>query len=332
MRALPFTVSSAHSKSNQTILLPHNNVSRIKLIAAFAAVYFIWGSTFLGIRFGLETMPPFFLAGTRFIIAGATLYWFAKLRGAPKPTARQWRDTTITGALFFLIGNGAVVWAQQTVPSGIAALLVAIIPLWVVLLQWIRPPHHRPVALVSLGVLLGLGGLALLIGPRSMGGSIDPVGAGILGFGSLCWAYGTLYAGKADFPKMPIQTSAMQLLTGGIFLGLASIVTGELSRIGPETFALKSTLAVLYLIVFGSWIAFTAYSWLTRVASPSLLATYAYVNPVVAVFLGWVFANEALTTRMLLAAAVIIFGVAMITLGTARSGVREIGREGRAGR
>jgi len=310
--------------------LSHDKVFRIKFIAAFAAVYFIWGSTFLGIRFALETMPPFFLAACRFIIAGLTLYWIAKLRGAPKPTRRQWRDTTITGVLFFLIGNGAVVWAQQTVPSGIAALLVAIIPLWIVLLQWVLPPHRRPVNMVLAGVLLGLAGLFLLIGPRSMGGSIDIAGAGVLAFGSLCWAYGTLYAGKADFPKMPIQTSAMQLLTGGLCLGIASIATGELSRIGPHTFAPKSVIAVLYLIIFGSWIAFTAYSWLTRVASPSLLATYAYVNPVVAVFLGWMFAGELLTTRMLVAAAVIICGVAMITLGTGQ--VRPVGGEGRAGR
>jgi len=310
--------------------LSHQNSSRIKLVAAFAAVYFIWGSTFLAIRFALETMPPFFLAASRFIIAGATLYLIAKLSGAPKPTTRQWRDTALTGALFFLIGNGAVVWAQQTVPSGIAALLVAVIPLWVVLFQWILPPHRRPGALVSAGVLLGLGGLTLLVGPRSMGGSIDVLGAGVLGFGSLCWAFGTIYSGKADFPKMPIQTSAMQLLSGGLFLGVASILTGELSRIGPQTFALKSTLALLYLIVFGSWIAFTAYSWLTRATTPSLLSTYAYVNPVVAVFLGWVFAGEVLTTRMLIAAGVIIFGVAMITLGQAQ--VRGVGREGRAGR
>jgi drug/metabolite transporter (DMT)-like permease len=293
-------------------------VSRIKLFAAFSAIYFVWGSTYLFIHFALEDLPPFFLAGVRFLLAGSILYTWSRLNRAAASSLREWRACLITGGLFFLCGNGAVVWAQQRLPSGIAALLVAIVPLWVVVLEWMRPPHKRPRALTAIGVLAGLIGLVLLVGPNVFAGRgpVDPVGALVLAFGSLCWAFGTLWAQRAPLPKSPLLTASMQLICGGALLMLASIVSGEIFTVSLAGLSLRGVLSMLYLITFGSIIAFTAYGWLVRVAPASRIATYAYVNPVVALLLGWLFANERLTSRTLLASAVVIVGVALITIGT----------------
>ena len=199
-------------------------VSRVKLLAAFAAVYFVWGSTYLFIHFALEDLRPFTLAASRFLIAGTILYAWSRLHGAPRPTLVHWQACIVTGGLFFLCGNGAVVWSQQRLPSGIAALLVAIVPLWVVVLEWVRPPHKRPRALALAGVVVGLLGLVLLVGPDALSGdgAVDPLAALVLAFGSLCWAYGTLWAQRASLPQSPLLTASMQLVGGGALLGIAA--------------------------------------------------------------------------------------------------------------
>lgn len=286
-----------------------------RVVAAFVAIYLIWGSTYLGIRYAIETLPPFLMASARFLVAGAILYGWTRLRGAPRPALAHWLATAIIGALLLLGGNGAVVWAEQRVASGAAALLVATLPLWMVLLEWARPGGARPAGQVVAGLLVGFCGLTLLIGPGELGGGgIDPVGASALLFGSLAWAAGSIYARGATLPSSALQATAMEMLAGGAFLLFAGLVAGEGATLNLGAVSGRSLLALLYLILFGSLIGFTAYIWLLGVASPARVSTYAYVNPVVAVLLGWAFADEPLTPRMLLAAAVIVGSVAVITL------------------
>jgi drug/metabolite transporter (DMT)-like permease len=294
--------------------------SRARILAAFAAIYLIWGSTYLGIAIAIQTTPPFVMAGVRFIIAGLVLYAWMRLRGAQRPTRANWIAATIVGGLLLLGGNGAVVWAEQRVPSGIAALLVATLPVWLVLLDWARPKGTRPSGLVLGGLALGLVGVGALVGPASlMGGSrIDVLGALVLMGGSISWAAGSLYSKQAALPASSALGMAMQMLAGGALLLLAGTVAGEWSAVDIGAISPASAGAILYLIVFGSLIGFTAYMWLLRVAPPARVATYAYVNPVVAVFLGWLVLGEPISARTVLAAAIIVGAVALIV--SARSG------------
>ncbi|MGQ0562972.1 MAG: EamA family transporter [Gemmatimonadota bacterium] len=292
---------------------------RAKLIAAFAAIYIIWGSTYLAIKFAIQTMPPFAMAATRFLIAGGLLYAWARWRSDVRVKPVHWLHAIGLGALLLCGGNGAVVWAQQRIPSGIAALVVAVVPLWVVLLDWLRPNGERPHGLVMLGIVVGLAGMAMLIGPSALGaGDIDALGALVLVGGSLSWSTATVFGRNAAVPGYPPLTSAMQLLGGGLCLAVVALIAGEPARVGADSFSWQAVVALLYLIVFGSIIAFSAYSWLLRVAAPARIATYAYVNPVVAILLGWLIADEQLSGRTLIAAAVILCGVALITTGSNR--------------
>jgi drug/metabolite transporter (DMT)-like permease len=294
--------------------------SRARILAAFAAIYLIWGSTYLGIAIAIQTTPPFVMAGVRFVIAGLVLYAWMRLRGAPRPTRANWIAATIVGGLLLLGGNGAVVWAEQRVPSGIAALLVATLPVWLVLLDWARPKGTRPSGLVLGGLALGLVGVGALVGPASlMGGNrIDVLGALVLMGGSISWAAGSLYSKQAALPASSALGMAMQMLAGGALLLLAGTVAGEWRAVDIGAISPASAGAILYLIVFGSLIGFTAYMWLLRVAPPARVATYAYVNPVVAVFLGWLVLAEPISARTVLAAAIIVGAVALIV--SARSG------------
>lgn len=293
--------------------------SRGKVGLAFAALYIVWGSTYLGIRYAIETLPPLLMAGVRFMAAGAVLYAVLKARGAQRPTGQQWKTAFIVGILLLLGGNGGVVWAEQVVPSGIAALLVASLPLWMVTLDAVRPRGKRPTVGVLIGLVLGILGIVILIGPGELAGSgrVNPIGAAVLLVASFSWALGSIYSRSAPAPKDPFLASAMQMLGGGLALGIAGAIRGELAMLGNFDPSAKSILAFLYLILFGSLLGFTAYIWLLRVSTPAKVATYAYVNPVVAVLLGWALADEPLTSRTLLAAAVIVGAVALIT--TARS-------------
>ena len=295
-------------------------VTRTKLFTAFAAVYLVWGSTYLAIRFAIETLPPFLMAGVRFVIAGALLYGVARVRGAARPTAAHWKAAALVGGLLLLGGNGAVVWAQQTVPSGVASLLVAIVPCWMVLIEWLRPRGNAPTVPILLGLALGMTGLVLLIGPESLigGGRVELVGALVLAFGSLSWASGSVLSQHIRLPDDAFLTTAMEMLAGGALLLVASVVAGEPSSFDPGDVTTRSLLALLYLILVGSLVGYTAYIFLLRSTTPAKAGTYAYVNPVVAVVLGWGLAGEELTLRMLMAAAVIIGGVALISLGRVR--------------
>jgi drug/metabolite transporter (DMT)-like permease len=289
---------------------------RARLIAAFAAVYLVWGSTYLAIRYAVETLPPLLMAGARFVIAGGILLLFARLRARSRPTKTDWFTGLVSGALLLLGGNGAVVWAEQRVPSGIAALLVAVVPLWMVLLDWLRPGGRRPALPVFIGLGLGLVGLGLLVGPDALHGSSDIslVGAGVLMFGSFSWAVGSLYTKRAPRPSSANNGSGTQMFAGGLCLLLVGALTGEVGRLDVAHASSQSLLGFAYLVTFGSLIGFTAYLYLLAHTTAAKAATYAYVNPVVAVFLGWLVAHEPVTSRTVLAAAVILAGVAIITI------------------
>jgi len=285
-----------------------------RLIGAFAAVYIIWGSTYLAIRYAVDSMPPFLMAGVRFLIAGTILYTFMASRGTPAPKRIHWRSTLIIGALLLLAGNGGVVWAEQRVPSGIASLMVAIVPLWVVLIDWLRPGGSRPSLPVILGVLVGLVGIGLLVmGGDESSQSVDLLGIGSILIATVCWAIGTFYARSASLSSSSLQTTAMEMLCGGGLLLLVGTVSGEWGRLDLAKVTLPSVVALVYLIVFGALVAYTAYTFLINHAAPAQAATYAYVNPVVAVFLGWLFRGEPLTIRTIIAAAIIIGSVVIIT-------------------
>jgi len=321
--------------------------SMLGLVAAFAAIYLVWGSTYLAIRVAVETMPPLLMAGTRFVIAGALLYAWLRFRGAPRPTGVHWRSAAIVGALLLLGGNGLVVWAEQTVPSGIAALLVATVPVWMVVLHALSPDGVRPRWLQVVGLLLGLAGVGVLVYPDALqaalfnagagasapgaaGGShvverVDPWGAGALVLASLSWSIGSLYSRHAALPEAPLMATAMEMMCGGGLQLCVGGALGEFARLDVAQISAASAAAFAYLIVFGSWIGFSAYVWLLGVTTPARVATYAYVNPVVAVLLGWLILAEPLTAMTLAAMALIVTAVVLITT----AGVRRRGAAGR---
>ena len=288
-----------------------------QVLAAFAAVYLLWGSTYVAIRFAIESLPPLLMAGVRFLLAGAALYAFMRLRGQPAPERRHWRNAALIGALLLLGGNGGVTLAERTVPSGVAALLVAMVPLWMVLLDWLRPGGARPTGRVMAGLAVGFVGMIVLVGPSELAGAgkVDPGGAALVLCGSLAWSIGSIYSRGAALPRNGFVATGMEMLCGGALLLLAGALRGELAGLDPGAFTGRSLGAFAYLVVFGSLVGFTAYIWLLGVSTPARVSTYAYVNPVVAVLLGWAMAGEELTARVLIAAAVIVAAVAVITTG-----------------
>ena len=291
------------------------HVSRARLLAAFTAIYFIWGSTYLFIKFAIQDIPPFLVGASRFVVAGSVLYLWARLSTGVKPEKQHWRDGIILGVFLLGVGNGCVVWAEQHISSGITALIVAIVPLLVVIIDWLRPGGRHPGAAALTGVVVGLFGMALLIGPSALLGArdVDPVGAAVLFFGSLSWSAATVFGKRARVPPAPLLASAIQLLGGALFLIVVAVIAGEPARVQLAEIPPRAFLSVAYLAVFGSIVAYTAYSWLLRVAAPAKIATYAYVNPIVAMFLGWLFASEEMSLRVLIAAAIVLAGVALIT-------------------
>jgi drug/metabolite transporter (DMT)-like permease len=295
-------------------------VSRAKVYIAFALVYVIWGSTYLAILFAVETLPPFLMAGARFLIAGALMYAWTRLVGRTgRPRRVEWKGAAIVGAFLLLGGNGGVVWAEQRVSSGLAALLVATVPLWMVLLEW-GGGGKRPTGRVVTGIAIGFIGLGILIGPAEIlgGAAADGVGALVLVLAAFSWAVGSVASRHVALPPSPLLGTGMQMLAGGALLLLLGSVSGEWSRLDLAAAAPRSLWAFGYLIVFGSLVGFTAYVWLLKNVEIAKVATYAYVNPVVAVLLGWALAGEELSARIGVSALVIVAGVAFITSGRTR--------------
>jgi drug/metabolite transporter (DMT)-like permease len=287
--------------------------ARWLILAAFAAIYIVWGSSYLGIHFALETMPPFFMAGLRFVLAGGLLIGWALLRGSPFPNLKQWRSAVIVGFMLFVLNNSLIVFAEkQGVPTGVVALLIATTPIWIVIINALR--GQKPTRGVMGGIVLGFVGIALLIGPAKLasGANFDlPWAFGVMA-AALFWALGSMYARSAPLPASSPLSTGMQLFTGGLMQLILSAVTGEIGTVNIAEFSAKSWFAVIYLVIFASIIAFTAFVWLMRVCPPERVSTYAYVNPVIAVFLGWALAGETLTPLTLLAAAIIVASVVMI--------------------
>jgi drug/metabolite transporter (DMT)-like permease len=303
--------------------------TRAQLLVAFAIVYVVWGSTYLAMRVAVQSIPPFLMGGVRFVVAGLLLAAWVTWRERPRwPTRRTWGWAAMTGALLFVGGNGGVAWAGRTVPSGIVALLAASLAIWMVLLDWLRPGGQRPTALVLGGAALGLAGVGLLVGPSRLSagaGGIDPWGSALALGGSLTWAVGSLLMRHRHAPASPFLGSALQMLVGGVLLlGLAALhgdfSPGALAGVtAGDPGATRGIWALAYLVVFGSLVGFTAYIWLMRHAAPSKVATYAYVNPVVAVLLGWALGGEPIGPRTIAASAVIVAAVALITVGRTRA-------------
>jgi drug/metabolite transporter (DMT)-like permease len=293
-----------------------HHASRAQIVAAFASIYTVWGSTYLAIRYADETIPPFLMAAVRFLVSGVLLYAWARYRGAARPTRTHWRNATIAGGLLLLGGNGAVVWAEQFVPSGLTALLVSILPFWLVIIEWVRPPRQTPRAAVIVGLIVGFIGIVVLVGPGDLGGhgDISVTGAVVLIIGSLSWAMGSFFSRDAALPESGLLTTGMEMLGGGLLLTIVGFGAGELGSFHVAAVSRASALGLLYLITFGSLIGFTSYIWLLDKVSPAQLGTYAYVNPVVAVLLGWAIAGEKLSLRTGVAAAIVICAVALITI------------------
>lgn len=299
----------------------HHPPSPVRIWIAIISVYIVWGSTYLAIRFAVQTMPPFLMAGVRFLISGSLLYFVRRVLGDPPPTRQEWRSALIIGIFLLVGGNGGVVWAEQWVVSGVAALLVATAPLWMTLIDTLHPRGWKPSPWVMLGVILGFAGIFILIHPfqSTRQGDIDLIGAVVLILASLFWSIGSLYSRQAKLPSSPLLGTGMEMLAGGGGLLLLGILSGELKQLSLASISKESWLGLVYLIVFGSWIGFTAYTWLLRAAPTPLVSTYAYVNPIVAVFLGYFIAEEPLTFRTLIATVLVVGSVALITITQQRS-------------
>ncbi len=296
-------------------LSPHPTARTASLVLlAFAAVYIIWGSTYLAIRIGIESFPPLILAGLRHLTVGLVLYPIIRWKTSIRSTATNWRTAVVTGFLLLFVGNGGVSWAELRVPSGVTALLVATVSLWLVLVDWLRPGGHRPAPKLAIGLLMGFAGIALLVGPARLGGSqrVDPLGASVLVLASLAWACGSLYAKHGGMPRSPMLGVAMQSLVGGVILLFAALFAGEFHAFHFAAVSLRSWLALAYLIVFGSGIGFSAYIYILHQSTPARVGTYAFVNPIVALFLGWLIAAEPIALRTSIAAAVILTAVILV--------------------
>ncbi|GAB4162857.1 MAG: drug/metabolite exporter YedA [Candidatus Promineifilaceae bacterium] len=300
---MPTTTSSADKRQTLIVLL------------AFAAIYVLWGTTYLAIRVAVETIPPFFMAGVRFLLAGGILLAALRLRGVKMPTRPQWRSAAVIGAFLLLGGNGLVTWSEQKIPSGTAALVVATVPLWMTAFDWLLYRRTTPARKVLLGLLLGSLGIGLLVGPGLDTGQAAILWSdwAIILLAPVLWSIGSLHSRQANLPENAFLATALEMLTGGALLLLAGFLTGEAARLDLATISTRSLLATFYLIFLGSIVAFTAYIWLLKTVEAAKVATYTYVNPIIAVGLGWLLLNETVTPQMLLAVVVIITGVIFIT-------------------
>lgn len=287
--------------------------SALAVWTALSAVYVIWGSTYLAIRFTVETTPPFLSAAARFIVSGAFLYFWRRAAGDPAPTAIERRNAVIIGIFLLVGGNGGVVWAAQHIPSSLAALLVATVPLWMILIDALRPGGDKPKVLAMSGILIGFAGAMLLIGwTTGEATAASLYGAIAVLIASVFWAAGSIYGKTAKLPASPLVTTGIEMLAGGIIQIVVAFFFGEFDRFEINTVSQRSALAWIYLTVIGP-VAFVAYAWLLRVAPIPLVATYSYVNPLVAIILGYFLGKEIITPRILLAAGLIIGSVVLVS-------------------
>lgn len=292
---------------------------RSLVLLALLALYLVWGSTYLATKVALGAWPPFLLSATRYLLAGALQYSALRLSGAPAPTRQDWGRAAVVGLCLPLFGNGGTTFAQQYIPSGLAALLVATVPMFLAVLGWWSGVTARPTPRVALGLLLGVAGLALLVSTRPAAPVLLPGhaawGVAAVLVAAFMWSVGSLYSKKHPVAGSPFLGVGMQMLCGGGFLLLAGLLHGEAPAFHISGVPLRAWGAFAYLVTFGSFVAFSAYIWLLRVVEPALAGTYAFVNPVVAVLLGWLFLGETLNAQMLGGAALVVAAVALVVLG-----------------
>jgi drug/metabolite transporter (DMT)-like permease len=298
--------------------------ARWKILLAFAIIYLVWGSTYLAIRVGVLQMPPFLMAGIRFFLAGLILYGWMRLSGVPSPTRRQWRDASILGALMFLMDYACLFWAEQRVPSGISAVILAAIPVCITLLEIIVLRSQKLTVQLALGLAVGIAGVVVLMNPSSALGEAPLDRGGVIALIVACWGWsiGTIVTRRLTLTASKAMSSAMQMLSGGTQLLLLATFAGELSRFHARSISLAAWFSLFYLITAGSILAFTAYVWLLHYESPTKVGTYAYVNPIVAVILGAALGGEAVGRRTILAALLVLASVATITTIKARTSVK----------
>ncbi len=293
--------------------------SRIWL--ALITLYIAWGTTYLAIRFAIETIPPFFMTGVRFLVAGLILYVWRRLAGDPAPSRREWRSAIIIGTFLLVGGIGGVTLAEKYVSSGIAALIVAATPLWVVLIDAVRRGGARPTWRSLTGVLVGLFGIYILVdqtGLSSQESAINLLGIAVILLATLAWSVGSIYSHSAELPQSPLMGTGMELLAGGVGSFLVAFLSGEGTQLNISAISLRSLSGLGYLILIGSLVGFACYTWLLRVAPTSLVVTYAYVNPLVAVFLGSLLAGEILSPRVLVATPLILLSIGLIHMRQAK--------------
>jgi drug/metabolite transporter (DMT)-like permease len=300
-----------------------------KTLLAFAIIYFVWGSTFLAIRVGVREVPPFLLAAMRFLVAGLVLYGWTMARGERSPNARQWASISLLAVMIFAVDYGLLFWAEQRVPSGIAAVMLATIPVFMALSEIVLLATQKLTARLALALLIGIGGVAALMS-RSLdlgGPPVDRLGAVALIFASVSWSVASALSRKLPLPASKVMSSGAQMLAGGVFLTVASAALGEFRNFHPWTVSRGAWLALLYLIVAGSIIGFTAYVWLLHHESPTKVGTYAYVNPVVAVLVGYFLGGEALGLRTVLGTLLVLISVVVITTTRAKKPVAALAAE-----
>ena len=285
---------------------------QMRLLGAFLCVFVFWGTNFLAIRYMVETIPPFMAMGVRSVVAGVILYAWGRLRGGTRPDRTEWKAAALVGTFFFLGAHGTLAWGETRVPSGIAALVMATIPVWLVLLDWLGAGGKRPGFGVWLGLAFGMAGLVVLTDPRTLQGPGSLAGFLVLAASAPCWAIGSIIARGQPKTQPLTMLTGMQLMSGGTMLLVASLVAGELRGFEVTSVSTRSLVALLYTIVFGSVLTLTAYLWLLGVVSAALVGTYAFINPMIAVAIGWAFAGETVTPRVAIAGALILLGVGII--------------------
>jgi drug/metabolite transporter (DMT)-like permease len=297
--------------------------SRLALLLAFFAIYIVWGSTYLAIRYAVETIPPLIVAGLRHIIAGVFLLGFAYFRGY-RPTWREWRSSAVLGFLYFVLGHGSLHWAETVVPSGWAALLIASEPIWIAVMAAVVSHGERLTGKTLIGLLLGILGVGVLVGEETLiGQRAVVIGSIAILCGTLAWSVGVMYSLKAPLPRNALARAGMPEIVGSLILLLLAGVTGEYSKFHLATVTSRSWWSLFYLITFGSIITFTAYTWLLDHISPTLVSTHTYVNPVIAVFIGWLWAGEVVNVHVLLAGLLTLLAVFLISRGTGKSAQRD---------
>jgi drug/metabolite transporter (DMT)-like permease len=318
----PHTCAKA-TKARERFLHPHATTPLV--LPAFAAVYLLWGSTYLAIRVGVETVPPLILAGLRHFTVALFLYPILRWKTGVRPTAANWKSAAVTGCLLLFVGNGGVSWAEQIVPSGVTALLVTMVSLWLVVVDWLRPGGVRPVPKVLFGLVLGFAGVVLLVGPSHWGASdrVDLRGVAVLVIASFAWACGSIYSKHGGMPGSALLGVAMQSFSGGVALLMASFLSGEFHRFRFAAVSWRSWVALAYLIIFGSGIGLSAYIYILQKSTSARVATYALVNPVVALILGWLFADEIISLRTVIAAVVILTAVVVVITAPHRGPARK---------